>query len=92
VSGTEPVDERRFNEKLDDVQAAHPLSYNLAVGAVMALVLVLIGLPWLFAPVYALSYAALRWFLWQDGRVLRRQYDARKVRCAAEAAARRRRT
>jgi predicted lysophospholipase L1 biosynthesis ABC-type transport system permease subunit len=91
VSGADAVDERRFNEKLDDLQAAHPFPYNLAVGAVMALVLLLFGLHPVLAALYIPSYAALRWFLWQDGRVLRRQYDARKVRCAQEAAEKRRR-
>lgn len=91
MSGAAPVDERRFNEKLDDVQAAHPFPYNLAVGVLVALVLLVFGFHPVIAGLYAPSYATLRWFLWQDGRVLRRQYDARKVRCALEAAEKRRR-
>lgn len=91
MSGIEP-DDRRFNEKLDDLQAAHPFPYNLAVGVVMALILLLFGFHLVIAALYATSYATLRWYLWQEGRVLRRQYDARKVRCAEEAAERRRRT
>ena len=78
-------------EKLDDLQAANPFPYNLAVGSLMALVLAAIGVEPIFAALYALTYAALRWFLWQDGRILRRQYEARGVRWAEKQAERRRR-
>jgi hypothetical protein len=91
VNVVEPVDERSNLEKLDDLQAAHPFPYNLVVGAVMGLVLVLIGFHPVVLPIYALSYAALRSYLWGDGRLLRRQYDARAVRWAAKQAERRRR-
>ncbi|MGK2948915.1 MAG: hypothetical protein ACSLFP_10095 [Acidimicrobiales bacterium] len=85
-------DERRFNEKLDDLQAAHPFLYNLGTGAIIGVVLSLFGFQWLFAVAYALVWASLRAFLWGDGRVLRRQYDARKVRSDEAKVARRRRT
>jgi hypothetical protein len=48
------------------------------------------ALPPIVVPLYAVSYAALRWFLWQEGRVLRKQYDARAARWAAKQAERRR--
>lgn len=83
-------DERSNLAKMDDLQAAHPFPYNLVVGALMALVLLPFGFDPIVIPIYALSYAALRWFLWQDGRVLRRQYDVRAVRWAEKQAARRR--
>lgn len=86
----EPVDARSNLEKLDDLQAAHPFTYNLAVGVLTALVLVLVGFHPVVVPVYALSYASLRAFLWGDGRLLKRQYDARRVRWAERQAARRR--
>lgn len=84
------ADPRSNLTKLDDLQAAHPFPYNLVVGAVMGLVLLPLGLHPVAIPIYALSYAALRWFLWQDGRVLRRQYDTRAARWAEKQAARRR--
>lgn len=90
MSDGPPVDERRFNEKLDDLQADHPFPYNLAVGVLVALILLLLGFHPVIAVLYAPSYATLRWYLWQDSRVLRRQYEARKVRCALEAAEKRR--
>lgn len=83
-------DQRSNLEKLDDLQAAHPFRYNLAVGGLMALVLLAFRPHPIVVPIYALSYAALRWFLWQDGRVLRRQYDARALRWTNKQAARRR--
>jgi hypothetical protein len=83
-------DQRSNLERLDDLQAAHPFPYNFAVGLVMGLVLFAIGLPFVFAVLYALTYAALRWFLWQEGRVLQRQYEARGVRWAQKQAERRR--
>jgi hypothetical protein len=95
VSDPEPagqVDERRFNEKLDDLQAAHPFPYNVAVGAIVGLIGVLLGFHWLVAPLYALSYGAIRAFLWRDGQILRRQYEARKIRSDQARAERRRRT
>jgi hypothetical protein len=85
-----PEDQRSNLERLDDLQAANPFAYNLAVGTVVALVLAAIGLPPAFAVLYALTYAALRWFLWQDGRILRRQYERRAVRWAKKQAVRRR--
>ena len=39
---------------------------------------------------WALSWAALRWFLWRPGRILRRQYEVRQVRVTEEKAAKRR--
>jgi hypothetical protein len=91
---TQPTapDERRFNEKLDDLQAAHPFTYNLATGAVIGLVLSLVGFHWSLVVAYAVVWAALRAYLWSGDRVLRRQYDARKVRSDAARAERRRRT
>jgi hypothetical protein len=90
---TGPVDERdtRSNlEKLDDLQAAHPFRYNLVVGVLVGLVLVALGFHPVLVPLYGLAYAVLRGYLWQEGRVLRRQYDARAVRWAEKQAARRR--
>lgn len=84
------ADQRSNLEKLDDLQAAHPFPYNLVVGALMGLVLWPLGFHPIAVAIYALSYAALRWFLWQDGRVLRRQYDTRAARWAEKQAARRR--
>ncbi|MET0728993.1 MAG: hypothetical protein ABWZ76_11920 [Acidimicrobiales bacterium] len=86
----DPVDHRGNLEKLDDLQAAHPFPYNLGVGLLLGAVLVLIGIHPALVAVYALSYAGLRWFLWQDGRVLRRQYHARAERWAKKQAERRR--
>jgi hypothetical protein len=80
----------RFNERLDHLQARRPFLYNLATGTVIGLVLVVFGLYWIWAVLYALSWASLRAFLWGDGRILRRQYDARTIRTAEEAAAKRR--
>jgi hypothetical protein len=82
----------RFNEKLDHLQARHPFRYNLATGALIGIVLVLIGFEPVVAVTFALSWAALRGFLWGEGRILRRQYEARVVRVAAEKAAKRRRS
>ncbi len=79
-SGPDRADDRPLPEKLDDLQAAHPFAYNLVVGLIVGLVGVLIGFHWLVAPLYALSYAALRSYLWGGERILRRQYDIRKVR------------
>ncbi len=86
----EPGDARGNLEKLDDIQAAHPFTYNLAVGVLMGLLLVLFGFHPVVVPVYAVSYAGLRAFLWGEGRLLRRQYEARRVRWAEHPAARRR--
>jgi len=85
------ADERRFNEKLDDLQAQRPFAYNLVVGALVGLVALLFSFHWIVVPLYAVSYAALRAYLWGDGRILRRQYEARKVRSDEARAARRRR-
>jgi len=85
------ADERSNLEKLDDLQAARPFPYNLVVGVLVGLVLFAIGLPLVFAAIYALSYASLRWYLWQEGRVLHRQYEARAVRWAEKQAERKRR-
>lgn len=87
---SEPVDARSNLEKLDDLQHAHPFPYNLVVGLLMGLVLWLIGMHPVVAVAYALCYAALRWYLWQEGRVLHRQYEARAVRWAAKQAERKR--
>ena len=85
-------DTRSNLEKLDDLQAAHPFPYNVVTGLLVGL------LAWLLFRVhpvlvaaYALSYAALRWYLWQDGRVLHRQYEARRARWVEQQAERRRR-
>lgn len=86
-----PKDERSNVEKLDDLQADHPFPYNLIVGAVVALLVVLLfDVPVALGAAYALAYATLRWYLWQPGRVLRRQYEARAERWAATKAERRR--
>ena len=86
------VDERSNLEKLDDLQAAHPFPYNVVVGLVVGVV------AWLLFRVhpalvvaYALVYGALRWFLWQPGRVLHRQYEARAARWKQTQADRKRR-
>jgi len=83
-------DERSNLERLDDLQAAHPFPYNLAVGAVIGSVFLLFGVQLFLVVVYVISYASLRWYLWQEGRVLRRQYHARAERWAEKQAARRR--
>ena len=81
----------RFNEKLDHLQARRPFTYNLVTGVLIAVPLALLfGVHWAFAAVYVLSWATLRWFLWGDGRILRRQYEARLVRVDAERAEKRR--
>lgn len=85
-----PTDQRSNLERLDDLQAAHPFSYNLVVGAVIGAVFLLIGLQLFLVAIYVVSYAALRWYLWQDGRVLHRQYTARAARWAEKQAERRR--
>ena len=88
--GSEP-DKVRFNEKLDHLQARKPFLYNLVTGLLIAIPLALIfRIHWVFVLVYALSWAALRWYLWGEGRVLRRQYEVRLVRVAEEQAAKRR--
>jgi hypothetical protein len=74
----------RWNERLDHLQAAHPFRYNLVTGAVLGLVALLLGFHWTLALAYVLFWAGIRAFLWQDGRVLRRQYEERQVRVAAE--------
>jgi O-antigen/teichoic acid export membrane protein len=84
-------DKVRFNEKLDHLQARRPFTYNLATGALIGVVLLLLGFHWAVVIAYALSWAAVRWFLWKDGRILQRQYEARQVRVAAEKEAKRRR-
>jgi hypothetical protein len=72
----------RWNERLDHLQADHPFTYNLVTGLVLGLVALLVGIHWALALAYVLSWAAIRAFLWQDGRILRRQYDERQVRMA----------
>jgi hypothetical protein len=84
------ADQRSNLERLDDLQAAHPFPYNLVVGALMGLVLLAFAFHPIVVPLYALTYATVRWFLWQDGRVLRKQYDARSARWASKRAQRRR--
>jgi hypothetical protein len=86
----EPADQRSNLEKLDDLQAAQPFRYNLVVGVLMGLVLLVVGFHPIALPIYALSYAGLRAYLWADGRVLRRQYEARAARWAEKQAERRR--
>jgi hypothetical protein len=84
-------DKVRFNEKLDHLQARHPFQYNLVSGALIAALFVLLfQIHWLYAVLYVVSWAALRWYLWGEGRILRRQYDVRVVRVAEEKAAKRR--
>ena len=81
----------RFNERLDHLQAQHPFAYNLVTGALLSgLVVLLFSLHWSLALLYALSWATIRWYLWRDGHILRRQYEARVVRVAAARAERRR--
>jgi hypothetical protein len=77
-----------WNERLDHLQAAHPLRYNLVTGTLIGLVVVAFGFQWVWAVAYIVCWAGIRAFLWQDGRVLRRQYDERQVRVAAERVAR----
>jgi hypothetical protein len=93
VTGPAGDDDSRSNlEKLDDLQAAHPFPYNLVVGLLVGLVAwLLFRVHPVLAAAYALAYAALRWFLWREGRVLRRQYEARAVRWRERKAERRRR-
>ncbi len=80
-----------FNERLDHLQARQPFLYNLVTGALIAVpVALFFGMHWAFAVLYVLSWATFRWFLWRDGRILRRQYEARLVRVEAERAAKRR--
>jgi hypothetical protein len=87
----EPKDERSNLEKLDDLQATHPFPYNLVAGALVGVVVVLVfDVPVLLGAIYAVAYGTLRWYLWQPGRVLRRQYEARAERWAATQAERRR--
>lgn len=74
--------EPRLNEKLDHLQARHPFLYNLGTGALIGLVLLVLQVHWVGAVLYALSWASVRAFLWGDGRILRRQYEARLVRVA----------
>jgi len=81
---------QRFNERLDHLQARRPFTYNLVTGLLMGSVAVLLGFHPFFGLAFALSWAALRALLWRNGGVLRRQYEARVVRVAAEAEARRR--
>ena len=88
IPGDEP--KVRFNEKLDHLQAERPFTYNLVTGLIIGLVLLLLGAAWWFVLAYVLSWAAFRWFLWRPGRILRRQYEARQVRVAAEKEAKRR--
>jgi hypothetical protein len=86
----DPTDQRSNLEKLDDLQATHPFPYNLVVGLVVGIALFAIGVPPALVALYALLYAGLRWYLWQDGRILHRQYEARRVRWATRQAERRR--
>jgi len=80
----------RFNEKLDHLQARRPFLYNLGTGALIGLVLLVLQFHWIWAVAYALSWAAVRALLWGDGRILRRQYEARTARAAQEKAEKRR--
>jgi hypothetical protein len=83
-------DKVRFNEKLDHLQARRPFTFNLVTGALIGVVLLLVGSPAALVGAYVLSWAGVRWFLWRDGRILRRQYEARVVRVAADKEAKRR--
>jgi hypothetical protein len=84
-------DKVRFNEKLDHLQARRPFLFNLATGLLIGVPLALIfRIHWSFVVLYALSWAVLRWYLWGEGRILRRQYEARIVRVAEERAEKRR--
>jgi hypothetical protein len=83
-------EKERFNEKLDHLQARRPFTYNLVTGAIVGLILLLFGAHWAFVVAWALSWAAIRWFLWRPGRILQRQYEVRQVRVAEEKAAKRR--
>ena len=80
-------DKVRFNEKLDHLQARRPFTYNLVTGALIGLVLLIFGVHWSIVVTYAVSWAAVRWFLWRPGHILRRQYEVRQVRAAEEKAA-----
>ncbi|HLT15252.1 MAG TPA: hypothetical protein VK007_01010 [Acidimicrobiales bacterium] len=85
-------DERSNLEKLDDLQAAHPFPYNLVVGLLIVVVLYpFLRLHPVLLVAYALAYAGLRWYLWQPGRLLHRQYEARAIRWKQTQAERRRR-
>ena len=87
-----PADQRSNLEKLDDLQAHHPFPYNLVVGLVVGVLAWLIfGVHPLLGAAYAVVYAGVRWYLWQPGRVLHRQYEARAVRWKQAQAERRRR-
>ena len=86
-----PGGPKRFNEELDHLQARHPFTYNLVTGALIGVVLTLVGFHWTVAVLYAVSWAAVRAFLWGDGRILRRQYEIRVARVAEEKEAKRRR-
>jgi hypothetical protein len=90
VSPVPDAPKPRFNERLDHLQAAHPFRYNLVTGALIGLVLALFGFSWPAVALYALSWAAVRAFLWRDGRILRRQYEVRLARVADRQATRRR--
>ena len=91
IGAVEEPDTRSNLEKLDDLQAGHPFSYNLVMGLVVgAVAWLLFQLHPLLVLAYATSYAALRWWLWQEGRVLHRQYQVRAARWAERKASRRR--
>jgi hypothetical protein len=91
VSSVAEPEKLRFNDKLDHLQARRPFLYNLVTGALIALPLALIfEIHWAYAVLYVLSWATLRWFLWGEVRILRRQYEARVVRVEAERAEKRR--
>ena len=83
-------DKVRFNEKLDHLQARRPFTYNLVTGLLVGAVLLLVGVHPAAVAVWALSWAALRWFLWRPGHLLQRQYEVRQVRVAEQKAAKRR--
>ncbi|MGE3621514.1 MAG: hypothetical protein AB7L84_13725 [Acidimicrobiia bacterium] len=71
---------RAASERLDDLQAARPLPFNLATGVLLGLVGLLLGLHPLFAALWAVSWTALRTWLWRPDAVLRRQHEARRIR------------
>ena len=67
MSGSGDPQGQRFNEKLDHLQARHPFLYNLATGALIAIVLGLIGFDWWLVAAYALAWACVRAYLWGEG-------------------------
>jgi hypothetical protein len=89
---TEPDGHKvRLNERLDHLQAGQPFLYNLVTGLLVGGVLWLVGVAPAAVAVWVVSWTLIRWFLWGDGRLLRRQYEVRQVRVAEQRAEKRRR-